>query len=233
VFHLEVRQFPHTVVRFNQSEQQMRAIAIPWAREEWVEVGERKWNSNQAKLTILEGPQLSMPQLAMSRGWRNAQRLGEDVTERVLEPLKQTSVAGAPAAEPDARAAGAGVGEGAQGATAAAGADLGLLADSLGLEILALLDDGPVPPARVWGVAQERLPGGTAAESLGLGEAAIRSLLARRLVVLRHFGAGERSAEGANAAARDVGAGEIESLLRAAESWAGGEQSPRVVICRA
>ena len=89
MYHLELRKFPHTVCRFNQSEQQLRAIVVPWTSEEWIEEGERNWNSNEATITVLEGPKLSMPELAMGRGWRNAQRRSEDVTERVLEAFRQ------------------------------------------------------------------------------------------------------------------------------------------------
>ena len=65
------------------------AILVPWVKEEWFEEGEQKWNSNEATITVLEGPKLSMPELAMGRGWRNAQRRSEDVTERVLAAVRQ------------------------------------------------------------------------------------------------------------------------------------------------
>ncbi|HEX3452144.1 MAG TPA: hypothetical protein VHS26_02500, partial [Solirubrobacteraceae bacterium] len=81
MYHFELRKFPHTVSRFNQTEQQMLALAVPWTRAEWVEVGERKWNVNETKLTVLEGPELSLQDMSMNRGWRNARRHGIDVTE--------------------------------------------------------------------------------------------------------------------------------------------------------
>jgi hypothetical protein len=84
MYHLEIRQFPHNVCRFNLSEPQLRAVLVPWAREQVVEIGERKWSPHTAKLTVLEGPQLGMDKLAMGRGWRNAQRASDDVTQRVL-----------------------------------------------------------------------------------------------------------------------------------------------------
>jgi hypothetical protein len=84
VYHVELRQFPHNLCRFNLAEEELRAIAEQWARGEWVDLGERKWNRHQAKLTILEGPRLPVGQLSMGRGWRNAQRQSEDVTARVL-----------------------------------------------------------------------------------------------------------------------------------------------------
>ena len=84
MYHIELRQFPHNTCRFNLTDVELRVIVEPWAREKVVEVGERKWSSHQAKLTILEGPELALQQLSMGRGWRNAERESEDVTERVL-----------------------------------------------------------------------------------------------------------------------------------------------------
>jgi hypothetical protein len=85
MYHLELRQFPHNVCHFNLDERALQAIVAPWARGKVVEVGERKWNPEMARLTILEGPQLAPSQLTMGRGWRTAQRRSEDVTARVLD----------------------------------------------------------------------------------------------------------------------------------------------------
>jgi hypothetical protein len=227
VYHVELRKFPHTVCRFNQSEQQVRALVVPWVNEEWIEEGERKWNSNEATLTVLEGPKLSMPELAMGRGWRNAQRRSEDVTERVLGAARAA----------DETAAG-GEGRPAAGASAAAGApraaaprdaaaDSRLLADSLGLELLAQLDAGSLALSRAWSLAAERLGDGSAAESLALAELAVRSLVARGLVVLCQ-GAGETAAtdpDGVGAGAGAVAGARVESALRAVESWGGDERA--------
>jgi hypothetical protein len=214
VYHFELRKFPHTFCVFNQSEQQLRAIVIPWTSGEWVEVGERTWNIHETKLTILEGPELSLPDLAMNRGWRNARRRSEDVTERVLGASKVRGVRGgvtgpavedlvrhgvAHAAVPTGDRGGAGAGVAADGA-------LELLADSLGLEVLGLLDAEVVAASRVWRLAQARLPERTAAESLSLAELAIRSLLARQLVVLRRGG-------------EVLGGKHVEAALRVVESW--------------
>ncbi len=233
MFHFELRRFPHTVCRYNQSEEQMRAILVPWVSEQWFEEGEQKWNSNDATLTVLEGPKLSMPDLAMGRGWRNAQRRSEDVTERVLAAVReQVQPAGAMAG------AGSAAGGGAQGAAggaaapaaataAGSGADSQLLADSLGLELLALLDAGPVALSRAWALAGERLGDAPAAESLALGELAVRSLVARGLVVLREAGApgADDSGPGAATVWQVVTGDRVESALRAPESWGGGERA--------
>jgi hypothetical protein len=84
MFHIELRQFPHSAWRFNLSQQELSAVLEPWLLERAVEVGERKWSPHTAKITILEGPKLEVAQLSMGRGWRAAQRQSEDVTERML-----------------------------------------------------------------------------------------------------------------------------------------------------
>jgi hypothetical protein len=249
VYHLELRQFPHVVRRFNLSEREMLALAVPWAKEEWVEYGERKWNANLAKLAVLEGSHLSLQQLAMGRGWRNAQRHSEDITERLLEALKQApapqaagDASGPPAGPgtPQARAAtdspGAAGAAGATGHAAAGSADapeLDLLADSIGLELLALLDQAPEPLLRAWSLAAERPPERTAGESLALAERAVRSLLQRGLIVLQSV---EEAGWDPSEAERGGGVLEdqlIEPALRTPGSWAPGEQSGAILMHRA
>jgi hypothetical protein len=89
MFHIELRHFPHTTSRFNLSEDELRHIVIPWVRDEWIEVGERKWNPQEAKLTILEGPTLEVQEMAMGRGWKSAKRRSDDVSERVIGISRQ------------------------------------------------------------------------------------------------------------------------------------------------
>jgi hypothetical protein len=173
VFHVELRQFPHNMCRFNLSEQELLdSVVEGWAQERWIEFGERKWNPHQARLTVLEGPQLAVEQLAMGRGWRNAQRQSEDVTERVLEhararararqdaQARTTSAAGA-AAVPAGAATGL-------GAATAAGAADGQLLELLGADPEALLAS--------WRLTATRRPELPPSEALALAEATLRSL---------------------------------------------------------
>jgi hypothetical protein len=218
-YHLELRQFPHVARRFNQSEPQVLALAKPWVGEEWIEEAERKWNMNEATLTILEGPKLSMADLAMGRGWRNAQRRSEDVTERVLGAFRKD----------DRGAAGAsGGGRVVVGAAATGGSggapDLALLADSLGLELLGLLDDRPVAPAEVWRLAQQRLDARPLADALTLADGAVRSLLGRGLVLLRVRGQG-----GGEGTGEALAVEQVETALGLIDAWAGGERSSVVI----
>ncbi|HTA06492.1 MAG TPA: hypothetical protein VK774_09030 [Solirubrobacteraceae bacterium] len=244
MYHLELRKFPHTACRFNQSEEQLRAIVVPWARQEWIEEGERNWNVNEAKLTVLEGPELSMPELAMGKGWRNAQKRSEDVTERVLAAARELGAHGAApqvaaripddvseSAVGDATVPTLGARPGRENESpvgAAGGGEVHeqqLLADSLGLEVLALLDDGAVVPQQVWRLAQMRLSDRSgrpsAGESLALAERAVSSLLERRLVSL---GSGDGGAE-------PIGTQQQATVLAAIETWVGGG-SQQVVIAR-
>jgi hypothetical protein len=104
VYHLELRQFPHNLNRFNLEEKERRAIVEPWVRERPVEVGERRWSPHQARLRIIEGPRLAIEELSLGRGWRTAQRQGSDVTERVLAAERRRAAAGG-GGEAGARAA--------------------------------------------------------------------------------------------------------------------------------
>jgi hypothetical protein len=160
VYHVELRQFPHNMCRFNLSEEELVATIVgAWVEDKWIEFGERKWNPNQARLTVLEGPQLAVEELAMGRGWRNAQRHSEDVTERVLEQARARQDAAAAAAASEAAAA---------GADAAAGA-----ADE---QLMALLGADPGALLASWRLTAARRPELAPSEALALAEATLRSL---------------------------------------------------------
>jgi hypothetical protein len=85
VFHVELRQFPNQTRAFNLTREQLDArIVHPWMTGGAVELDDRRWSSDRAKLTIYEGPELSPDQLGLGRGWTTVTRAGEDVTARVL-----------------------------------------------------------------------------------------------------------------------------------------------------
>jgi hypothetical protein len=159
MYHVELRQFPHNFCRFNLTEGELReTILETWVQGGWIELGERKWNPHQAKLTVLEGPHLPVEQLSMGRGWRNAVRSSEDVTERVtvaargtLEPSPDSPRASPPA-------------------TTKAGPAV----EALVLELLKQLGDDPVPLVRAWLLALERHPDRTPSECLALAEGFLR-----------------------------------------------------------
>jgi hypothetical protein len=151
MYHVELRQFPHNHSRFNLTEPELRALTLPWAREQVVEVGERKWSPQQAKLTILEGPQIPVEQLSMGRGWRTAQRDGEDVTERLLDEARRVVAAEAHAG----------------GAAGPSG-----LADplALGVQLASLLGNDPARLLAAWRAAVAARPDLSPSESLALAE---------------------------------------------------------------
>ena len=158
MFHVELRQFPHNFCRFNMSEQELRRFVLDaWARKEWLEFGERRWDPNQATVTVIEGPRLSMPELSMGRGWRNAQRAGADVTERVLEEARRAQESQQAGSRPAAAGGGA-------------SADADAEVQSTAAELVALLGPESEPLMRAWRLAMESHPDRRPSECLALAE---------------------------------------------------------------
>jgi hypothetical protein len=95
-FHVEVSSgIRHTRV-FNLSAEEVRqAVLDPWLSKRTVTIGDRKWNPEESELRILEGPQLSNPELSFGQGWANAERSAEDVTARVLSAAQASRGAAA------------------------------------------------------------------------------------------------------------------------------------------
>jgi hypothetical protein len=91
VYHLELRQFPHNVNRFNLDRDALMAILAQWIHDRPVELGERRWNPREARITIIEGPELTGADLSMGRGWRSAQRRGRDVTAELMREARAGS----------------------------------------------------------------------------------------------------------------------------------------------
>lgn len=230
MYHIELRQFPHNLCRFNLGEQELRALVLDaWARGDWVDVGERKWSPHQATLTVIEGPELPLQELSMGRGWRAACRHGEDVTARVLDVARRDAAAAASASATAASPAAL--------PTAGSSADpsvADLAADSIGLELLTQLADAPSPLHRAWELAAARYPDRAASECLAVAERAVASLLRARLVVL----VGDLKAGKEMGPALDPQA--LADVLRAPASWglaqpALDDETPavQVHICRA
>ncbi|HTQ68316.1 MAG TPA: hypothetical protein VMI13_06450 [Solirubrobacteraceae bacterium] len=173
MYHVEFRQFPHNFSRFNLTEAELATLLAPWRAGQAIEVGERKWSPHQAKITILEGPELELQELSMGRGWRTAERRSQDVTDRVLAPVQPPPVPHTPAgvaAQPGPSAATAGT----PGAVAAAGTPA--LADPLAalVQIGALL--GPEAPRLLdaWRAAAGGDPSLSPSQALAAAEATLR-----------------------------------------------------------
>jgi hypothetical protein len=92
VFHVQFRHFPNVARAFNLTREELEAkILRPWAAGQSVEFSERRWSPEKTKLTVYEGPELRADQIGLGRGWQNATRTGEDVTERMLAEAHQPS----------------------------------------------------------------------------------------------------------------------------------------------
>jgi hypothetical protein len=190
-----------------------------------VEIEGRKWNPDRAKLRIIEGPELPLDQLTMGRGWRAAERQGTDVSDRILAAAREA----ARAASEGAAQQGA-----AQAVAQAAVPDGALEADSLGLELLSLLADGPAPLYYAWRLAAKRFPERSPGEVLMLAERSVGSLLNTRLIVLlapAADGDGSDGDPGSDGVA--VGDQELQQVLNAQDSWARPEHSSAVRMRRA
>ncbi|HEX4188665.1 MAG TPA: hypothetical protein VHY83_12265 [Solirubrobacteraceae bacterium] len=166
MYHLQLRQFPHNLCRFNLSERELAALLAPWVLEKPLELGERKWSPHEATLTVLEGPQLELQQLSMGRGWRAAERHGQDVTARVTAAAGQ-ALAGATGARSESEP------QPPQHSVGAAAPISDPLA--LGVQLASLLGDDPGRLLAAWREASAEQPGLTPSETLALAEAALGS----------------------------------------------------------
>jgi hypothetical protein len=84
VFHLELRQFPHSARAFNLTRPELDRILQPLAAGRQVELDERRWTSGKVKIAVYEAPELPVEEMGMGRGWGNVTKTGEDVTDAVL-----------------------------------------------------------------------------------------------------------------------------------------------------
>jgi hypothetical protein len=226
MYHVELRQFPHNFCRFNLTERELReAILDVWTQGGWIEFGERKWNPHQANLTVIEGPRLALEQLSMGRGWRAAARDGQDVTEQLLAAVRadaRPSYERSTADMPEAIDRESASYEAPGGAHAP---EMHLLADSLGLEVLAKLSEEPIPLAIVWQLARGRYPDWSASDCLALAEHTVRSLAVSRLAIVLVEGEDGESAA-------SVSEGELDAALRPIEGWSNAPGSASVGIRR-
>ncbi len=169
VYHFEIRKFPKALTRYNQTGEQVGAVAMLWVQERIIELNDQKWSPHEATITILQGPEIPIERLSMGRGWRTVQREGEEVTERVLQEAREEL----------ARRGGGATGSGGGAAiTPAVGASSALPnADplALGVELAGLL--GPEAPEllRTWRAVAGRTGGLAPSESLALAERELKS----------------------------------------------------------
>jgi hypothetical protein len=94
-FHVEVRTGLRHARVFNLSEAEVsQTVLDPWLARRQVLLGDRKWDPEESELRVLEGPELSNPELSFGQGWANAERASQDVTQRVLGVAREARSAG-------------------------------------------------------------------------------------------------------------------------------------------
>jgi hypothetical protein len=90
VFHVELRQFPHVARAFNLSAEELNArIVSPWVAGQPVELEDRRWTPDRARLTIYQARELAGEEIGMGRGWGTVSRDGEEVTVQLLSGAQQ------------------------------------------------------------------------------------------------------------------------------------------------
>lgn len=155
MFHLELRHFPHIARALNLTREDLDArILGPWVAGESVELDDRRWSSERARLTVYEGPELTLDQMGLGRSWGNVTRAGTDVTERVLAEAEQLAVQ-AP--------------RGAVSPTTAV--------QQLEQEIIQRCASGQIAVTEVVDLVNERYPGWRVSDRIALAERSIWELL--------------------------------------------------------
>jgi hypothetical protein len=179
VFHLELRQFPHTARRFNLAQAQLHGRFLgAWVRGQVVELDSQHFEPGRAKISIYEGRQLATTELGLGRGWQNASRTGTDVTERELEAARSqargaTGPAAPTAAQPLA-------------ATVTTATLAGLKA-----ELAALSEVAPVGVSQALVLATGANPTARVSERLAIAERVVAELLGEGRVQMFRAGAAE------------------------------------------
>ena len=101
-FHVEIRRGRRWAREFNLDADRLRdEILDPWVTPRAIPLGDRDWEPADCSMRILEGAELSGPDLAFGRGWAQAQRSGRDVTRELVEGAVRESATVAVLAETD------------------------------------------------------------------------------------------------------------------------------------
>jgi hypothetical protein len=84
-FHVEIGRGHRTAREFNLDDDRLRRLVLdPWAQGREVRIGDRDWLPAECHLIVLEGPELSGPDLAFGRGWDRAEHTGRNVTRELV-----------------------------------------------------------------------------------------------------------------------------------------------------
>jgi hypothetical protein len=92
MFHVELRQFPYVARAFNLTPDELQTRVLgAWVRGEVVELDDRHWGPEKARLTIYEGPQLKPEEMGLGRSWANVTKNCTEVTEQLLTLERQAA----------------------------------------------------------------------------------------------------------------------------------------------
>jgi hypothetical protein len=95
MFHVELRQFPYVARAFNLTPDELQTRVLgAWVRGEVVELDDRHWGPEKARLTIYEGPQLKPEEMGLGRSWANVTKNCTEVTEQLLTLERQAAASG-------------------------------------------------------------------------------------------------------------------------------------------
>lgn len=102
-FHVEIRRGHRWAREFNLGAARLRREVLdPWAARQTIHFGDRDWEPVECSLLILEGPELSGPDLAFGRGWDRAARTGRAVTRELVARAARQAATVAVLAETEA-----------------------------------------------------------------------------------------------------------------------------------
>lgn len=84
-FHIEVKSGLRHARSFNLTDEELqRTVIKPWLSGTPIKLGDRAWRPDESELCVLEGPELSNPELSFGQGWSNASRNSTEVTRAIL-----------------------------------------------------------------------------------------------------------------------------------------------------
>lgn len=101
-YHVEIKRGRRWAREFNLSEERLReSVLDPWVRGRPVSLGDREWEPPECELRVLEGPELTAPDLGFGRGWGAAERSGRDVARELISAAARGAATVAVLAETD------------------------------------------------------------------------------------------------------------------------------------
>lgn len=90
MYHVELRQFPHVARAFNLHREDLETRFLrPWLAGDMIDYDDRRWAADRVRLKILEGPEVTIEEMGLGRGWAEAGRSSSDVTDSVIAQARR------------------------------------------------------------------------------------------------------------------------------------------------